>query len=174
MILVTGGAGYIGSHTCVELLNAGEEIVAFDNFCNSSRASLRRVEQICNKQLAVVEGDIRDQDAIEAVLAAFECTCVLHFAGLKSVQESVASPLEYYDVNVVGTHRLLRATSIERYRFLLRCNRICSEVSQLANDTKSGGDVRRSLAMAKYQSRRIRQLARVDGARMKSFEETNL
>ncbi len=109
MILVTGGAGYIGSHTCVELLNAGEEIVAFDNFCNSSRASLRRVEQICNKQLAVVEGDIRDQDAIEAVLAAFECTCVLHFAGLKSVQESVASPLEYYDVNVVGTHRLLRA-----------------------------------------------------------------
>src|ERR1700682_2172219 len=109
MILVTGGAGYIGSHACVELLNAGKQVVVFDNFCNSSPASLDRVQSICGKSLIVVEGDIRDQAAVERVLANYGCTAVLHFAGLKSVQDSVARPLEYYDCNVIGSHRLLRA-----------------------------------------------------------------
>jgi UDP-glucose 4-epimerase len=109
MILVTGGAGYIGSHACVELLNAGEQVVVFDNFCNSNPEALQRVQKICGKSLAVVEGDIRDQDAIEAVLSKYGCTAVMHFAGLKSVQDSVARPLEYYDYNVLGSHRLLRA-----------------------------------------------------------------
>jgi UDP-glucose 4-epimerase len=109
MILVTGGAGYIGSHTCVELLNAGKEVVVLDNFSNSSRTALERVQHICKRPLTVVEGDIRDQAAVERVLTDFGCTVVIHFAGLKSVLESVASPLDYYDDNVVGTYRLLRA-----------------------------------------------------------------
>ena len=109
MILVTGGAGYIGSHACVELLNAGEQVVAFDNFCNSNRASLDRVQKICGKSLIVVEGDIRDQETLERALIEYDCTAVLHFAGLKSVQDSVAHPLKYYDYNVIGSHRLLSA-----------------------------------------------------------------
>jgi UDP-glucose 4-epimerase len=109
MILVTGGAGYIGSHTCVELLNAGEQVVVFDNFCNSHPASLDRVQKICGKQLIVVEGDIRNQATIERTLNEYNCKAVLHFAGLKSVQDSVAQPLEYYDNNVIGSQRLLRA-----------------------------------------------------------------
>jgi UDP-glucose 4-epimerase len=109
MILVTGGAGYIGSHTCVELLNAGHEVVAFDNFANSSRVALERVQQICKKPLTVVEGDVRDQAAVEKALTEFGCTRVIHFAGLKAVQESVSSPLDYYENNFVGTYRLLRA-----------------------------------------------------------------
>ena len=109
MILVTGGAGYVGSHACVDLLNAGEQVVVFDNFCNSNPASLDRVQKICGKPLIVVEGDIRDQVAIERVLNEHGCKAVLHFAGLKSVQDSVSRPLEYYDYNVIGSQRLLRA-----------------------------------------------------------------
>src|SRR6266700_1733552 len=109
MILVTGGAGYIGSHACVALLAAGEEVVVYDNFANSSPLALERVRQIAGKSLAVVEGDIRDQSALEKVLAQHGCTAVMHFAGLKSVQDSVAQPLEYYDQNVIGSHRLLCA-----------------------------------------------------------------
>lgn len=108
-ILVTGGAGYIGSHTCVELLQAGHEVVVFDNFSNSHREALKRVEQITGRELALVEGDIRDQAAIEAALRQFDCKAVIHFAGLKAVGESVEKPLMYYDNNVVGTHRLLAA-----------------------------------------------------------------
>lgn len=109
MILVTGGAGYIGSHTCVELLSAGHELVVFDNFCNSHPEALRRVERITGKKIPVVEGDIRDQAAVEAVLRQYDCQSVIHFAGLKAVGESVEKPLAYYDNNVIGTHRLLQA-----------------------------------------------------------------
>jgi len=109
MILVTGGAGYIGSHTCVELLNSGQDVVVFDNFCNSHPESIRRVEKITGKKVAVVKGDIRDQAAVEAALRQYDCQSVIHFAGLKAVGESVEKPLEYYDNNVIGTHRLLQA-----------------------------------------------------------------
>ncbi|MBS1141863.1 MAG: UDP-galactose 4-epimerase [Proteobacteria bacterium] len=109
MILVTGGAGYIGSHTCVELLKSGQDVVVFDNFSNSHPESIRRVETITGQKVVVVEGDIRDQAAIEAVMRRYDCQSVIHFAGLKAVGESVEKPLEYYDNNVVGTHRLLQA-----------------------------------------------------------------
>ena len=109
MILVTGGAGYIGSHTCVELLNAGHELVVFDNFCNSHPEALARVEKITGRKLNVVKGDIRDQGALEEAIRRFNCTAVIHFAGLKAVGESVEKPLDYYDNNVIGTHRLLQA-----------------------------------------------------------------
>jgi UDP-glucose 4-epimerase len=120
MILVTGGGGYIGSHTCVALLSAGEQVVVFDNFSNSCPVALQRVQKICGKSLSTVEGDIRDQTTLENVLRQYGCTAVMHFAGLKSVQESVADPLEYYDQNVVGSHRLLRAmrnTGVKRIIF---------------------------------------------------------
>lgn len=108
-ILITGGAGYIGSHVCVQLLLAGHEIVVFDNFRSSHPEAVRQVEQIAGCWPIVVEGDIRDQAAIEAALRQFECKAVIHFAGLKAVGESVEKPLTYYDDNAVGTHRRLMA-----------------------------------------------------------------
>ena len=109
MIFVTGGAGYIGSHTCVELLNAGLDVTVFDNFCNSRSESLARVERITGKKLRLIEGDIRDGAVLKAALQTSEATAVIHCAGLKAVGESVAQPLRYYDNNVVGTLRLLEA-----------------------------------------------------------------
>lgn len=109
MILVTGGAGYIGSHTCVELLNAGHEVVIFDNFCNSHPEVLNRIRMITGKTPHLVRGDIRDTAALTAALRDFACNSVIHFAGLKAVGESVEKPLDYYDNNVIGTHSLLRA-----------------------------------------------------------------
>ena len=108
-ILVTGGAGYIGSHTCVELLNAGFHVTVFDNFCNSHPESLARVERITGKQLRLVRGDVRDQRALVAALRESKAGAVIHFAGLKAVGESVEKPLTYYDNNVAGTLRLLEA-----------------------------------------------------------------
>ena len=110
-IFVTGGAGYIGSHTCVELLQAGHEVVVYDNFCNSHPEALRRVESITGRQLTVVRGDIRDQAAMEAALREHACHAVIHFAGLKAVGESTQKPVAYYDNNFVGTVRLLQAMS---------------------------------------------------------------
>ena len=105
-VLVTGGAGYIGSHTCVELLNAGFDVIVYDNFSNSSPEPLKRVEQITGKKVPFIEGDIRDEKAL--VIALNGCDAVIHFAGLKAVGESVEKPLEYYDTNVYGTLCLLR------------------------------------------------------------------
>ena len=109
MILVTGGAGYIGSHTCVELLNSGHDVTVFDNFCNSQPEALARVERITGKKPAFIQGDIRDRVALTAALRQSGATAVIHFAGLKAVGESVQNPLSYYDNNVVGTVRLLEA-----------------------------------------------------------------
>ena len=105
-ICVTGGAGYIGSHTCVELLNAGFDLVVFDNFSNSHPEVLKRVEAITCKSISCIHGDIRDEVALEKALMG--CDAIIHFAGLKSVGESVEKPLEYYDTNVHGTLCLLR------------------------------------------------------------------
>ena len=109
MILVTGGAGYIGSHTCVELLNAGIGVTVFDNFCNSDPEALVRIERITGRKLGLVRGDIRDRAAMAAALRSCNATAVIHFAGLKAVGESVEQPLAYYDNNVIGTLRLLEA-----------------------------------------------------------------
>ncbi|SUX28663.1 UDP-glucose 4-epimerase [Chromobacterium vaccinii] len=108
MILVAGGAGYIGSDTCVELLEAGHELVVLDNLCNSKEEALRRVQALAGKPLTFIQGDIRDEEALnEAFRHPIET--VIHFAGLKAVGESVAKPLEYYENNVSGTLALLRA-----------------------------------------------------------------
>ena len=102
-ILVTGGAGYIGSHTCVELLQEGYEVIVVDNLSNASQESLRRVEEITGKSLDFVEADIRDSDALHRIFDQHSIEAVIHFAGLKAVGESVERPLHYYDNNVQGS-----------------------------------------------------------------------
>lgn len=102
-ILVTGGAGYIGSHTCVELLNKGHEVVVVDNLCNSSEESLNRVKQITGKEATFYKADLLDQAALEEIFSKETIDAVIHFAGLKAVGESVAKPLEYYHNNITGT-----------------------------------------------------------------------
>ena len=119
-ILVTGGAGYIGSHTCVELLNQGYEVVVLDNLCNSSRESLRRVTEITGKQVVFYEADMADRTALERIFQEQSIDTVIHFAGLKAVGESVAKPLEYYKNNVTGTLVLceaMRAHGVKRLVF---------------------------------------------------------
>ncbi|MGN1118003.1 MAG: UDP-glucose 4-epimerase GalE [Acutalibacteraceae bacterium] len=107
-ILVTGGAGYIGSHTCVELLNAGYDIVVIDNFYNSQKESLNRVAQITGKEFKFYECDIRDEKGLSEIFTKEKIEAVIHFAGLKAVGESCRLPLEYYDNNVGGTITLCR------------------------------------------------------------------
>lgn len=102
-ILVTGGAGYIGSHTCLELLNQGHEVVVFDNLCNSSEEALKRVQELAGKPLTFYEADMLDREAMEDIFAKEKIDAVIHFAGLKAVGESVAKPLEYYYNNITGT-----------------------------------------------------------------------
>ncbi len=102
-VLVTGGAGFIGSHTCVELIAAGFEPIIFDNFSNSSRVAVERVERITGKSITCIQGDITDRQALGRLFSQHSIDSVLHFAGLKAVGESVAKPLTYYNNNVGGT-----------------------------------------------------------------------
>lgn len=102
-ILVTGGAGYIGSHTCIELTNAGYDVVVMDNLCNSSKKSLERVEQITGKKIPFYKVDLLDKEGMNEIFEKENIDSVIHFAGLKAVGESVAKPLEYYHNNITGT-----------------------------------------------------------------------
>ena len=102
-ILVTGGAGFIGSHTCVEMLNAGYEVIVVDNLCNASEEAIRRVEKITGRNVTFYKADIRDKEALDQIFDKESVECVIHFAGLKAVGESVAKPLEYYQNNIAGT-----------------------------------------------------------------------
>ncbi|MGE8538474.1 MAG: UDP-glucose 4-epimerase GalE [Acinetobacter sp.] len=108
-ILVTGGAGYIGSHTCVELLNAGHEVIVLDNLCNSAAESLNRVQQLTQKSLTFVEGDIRNSQLLDQVFQQNSIDAVIHFAGLKAVGESQQIPLAYFDNNIAGSISLVQA-----------------------------------------------------------------
>lgn len=119
-ILVTGGAGYIGSHTCVELLNAGFDVVVLDNFSNSKATSLQRVEAITGKKLQFKQGDVRDKNVLRALFSELAIDAVIHFAGLKAVGESVKFPLKYYDNNVYGSVALLEVMAefgVKRFVF---------------------------------------------------------
>ena len=119
-VLVTGGSGYIGSHTCVQLLKNGHEVVILDNLCNSKRSVLPVIERLGGKHPTFVEGDIRNEALITEILHDHAIDTVIHFAGLKAVGESVAKPLEYYDNNVNGTLRLvnaMRAANVKNFIF---------------------------------------------------------
>lgn len=109
MILVTGGAGYIGSHTTLALLQAGYDVVVLDNLCNSSTESLKRVAQLAGRAPVFVEGDIRDHVVVDRLFAEYAVEALLHFAGLKAVGESIIQPLRYYDNNLHGSQVLLHA-----------------------------------------------------------------
>ena len=108
-ILLTGGAGFIGSHTAVEMVQSGHEVVIYDNFYNSDASVLDRLEKILGKRVPFEEGDVRDYERMLGVLKHYKIEAVVHFAGLKAVGESVEKPLEYYDNNICGTIALLRA-----------------------------------------------------------------
>ena len=112
-ILVTGGAGYIGTHTCVELLDKGYQVVAVDNFVNSSPKAIKMVEKITGKKVTFYEGDVRDGKLLEKIFSENKIDWVIHFAGLKAVGESCAKPLEYYNNNLYGTLVLLE--TMEKY-----------------------------------------------------------
>ena len=108
-ILVTGGAGYIGTHTALALLQAGYTVVVLDNLSNSSPLALDRVAQIAGRATRLVQGDVRDTALLQRLFAEHDFSAVLHFAGLKAVGESVREPLRYYDNNVAGTLALCQA-----------------------------------------------------------------
>ncbi len=124
-ILVTGGAGYIGSHTIIELQQAGYEIVVVDNFVNSSPESLERVRQITGKPLVVHEVDLLDRSALAAVFQRYPITGVIHFAGLKAVGESVAEPLRYYHNNLTGTLVLLECMAAQQVKQIVFSSSAC-------------------------------------------------
>ncbi|WP_077928365.1 UDP-glucose 4-epimerase GalE [Wohlfahrtiimonas populi] len=108
-ILITGGAGYIGSHTCIELLEANHKVIVLDNLSNSSEESLRRVQQLTRKTLTFIEGDIRNSDDLNAIFTNHAIDAVIHFAGLKAVGESQKIPLAYFDNNISGSITLVKA-----------------------------------------------------------------
>ena len=108
-ILVTGGAGYIGSHTCIELLNSAHEVVVLDNLLNSAEESLHRVQELTGKALVFVEGDIRDGHTLDQIFTQHQIDAVIHFAGLKAVGESQHIPLTYFDHNIAGSLSLVKA-----------------------------------------------------------------
>jgi len=110
-VIVTGGAGYIGSHTCVELLEAGHEVLVIDNLSNGHKAVFDRIQNITNCEIGFINADIRNTNVLEEVFNSFKPDSVIHFAGLKAVEESVAKPLDYYEVNVGGTISLLGVMS---------------------------------------------------------------
>ncbi len=107
-VLVTGGAGYIGSHTCIEMINAGYDVVVIDNFSNSNREAIVRCNEITGKNIILYEKDVRDLEALRTVFSENKIDAVIHFAGLKAVGESVQKPLEYYENNIVSTLALVR------------------------------------------------------------------
>ena len=108
-ILVTGGAGYIGSHTCVELLEAGHDVIVLDNLSNSSEESLKRVQELTGKTLKFIQGDIRIQNDLDQTFSSHQIDAVIHFAGLKAVGESQQIPLTYFDNNIAGSIQLVQA-----------------------------------------------------------------
>lgn len=118
-ILVTGGLGYIGSHTCVELLAAGHEVVVIDNLVNANASVQQRIENISGKTLTFVKGDLRDRRVVEAVFAAHRLDAVIHFAGLKAVGESVVKPLRYYDNNISGSLILFETMAVAGVKILV-------------------------------------------------------
>ena len=107
-ILVTGGCGYIGSHTCVELLNERYEVIVMDNLSNSKEEVIDKIEEITNKKVKYYKGDLRNNELVTRIFKENKIEAVIHFAGLKAVGESVNKPLEYYDNNIGGTITLLK------------------------------------------------------------------
>ena len=165
-VLVTGGAGYIGSHTCVELIEAGHEPIVIDNLCNSNPESLRRVQQITGKEVPFYKGDVRDEYLLYSIFTNHKIDCVIHFAGLKAVGESVAKPLEYYDNNLCSTMTLCRVMNrcnVKKLVFSSSATVYSGDNEMPLRETSKTGNCTNPYGWTKYMGEQIlRDIARAD------------
>jgi len=158
LILVTGGAGYIGSHTLIELNKAGFDFVVYDNLSNSSKEAVKRVEKIINKKIEFIQGDIRDKEKLREVFSKFNIDGVIHFAGLKVVGESVEKPLEYYDNNVCGSLKLLEVMkefNVKKFVFSSSANVYGNKARVPISENAPTGDTTNPYGTSKYMVERI-------------------
>jgi len=157
-VLVTGGAGYIGSHTCVELMEAGHEPVVIDNLSNSNPESLNRVKMITGKEVPFYEGDVRDEALLNAIFSEHDIECAIHFAGLKAVGESVSKPLEYYENNLCSTMTLCRVMGkrgIKRIVFSSSATVYSGENEMPLRETSRTGNCTNPYGWTKYMGEQI-------------------
>lgn len=157
-VLVTGGAGYIGSHTCVELTEAGYEPVVIDNLSNSNPESLNRVKMITGKEIPFYEGDVRDEALLTRIFSEHEISCAIHFAGLKAVGESVAKPLEYYENNLCSTMTLCRVMGkhgVKRIVFSSSATVYSGDNEMPLRETSKTGNCTNPYGWTKYMGEQI-------------------
>ncbi len=166
-ILVTGGAGYIGSHTCVELLNKGYEVAVIDNFSNSSPESIKRVQKITGKDIALYTGDVRDGALLDKIFAAHKIDWVIHFAGLKAVGESCEKPIEYYNNNLYGTLVLterMRAHGCKKIVFSSSATVYGDpEALPLTEESRTGGTTNPYGTSKYFQEIMLKDICKADG-----------
>lgn len=157
-VLVTGGAGYIGSHTCVLLLEHGYDVAVIDNLVNSSEKSMERVQEITGKKLSFYKADVRDRSALDRIFSQHDIGCAIHFAGLKSVGESVQMPLEYYDNNLFSTVRLceaMRDHKVKNIIFSSSATVYSGKNDMPLREVSYTGDCTNPYGWTKYMSERI-------------------
>ena len=157
-VLVTGGAGYIGSHTCVELLECGYGVIVIDNLCNSNPESLKRVQEITGKTLKFYEGDVRDEALLRKIFAENEIGCVIHFAGLKAVGESVAKPWEYYDNNLNSTlvlTKVMKEVGMQNIIFSSSATVYTADNEMPLRETSRTGNCTNPYGWTKYMTEQI-------------------
>ncbi len=157
-ILVTGGAGYIGSHTCIELLENGYDVVVVDNLCNSSEESLNRVRKLTGKTLDFYKGDVRDEALLEKIFAQKKIDYVIHFAGLKAVGESVEKPWEYYDNNLNSTlvlTKVMKKVGVKKLIFSSSATVYSSDNEMPLKETSRTGNCTNPYGWTKYMSEQI-------------------
>ena len=165
-VLVTGGAGYIGSHTCVELIEAGHEPIVIDNLCNSNSESLNRVKMITGKEVPFYEGDVRDEALLNTIFSEHAIECVIHFAGLKAVGESVAKPLAYYENNLCSTMTLCRVMGqhgVKRIVFSSSATVYSGDNEMPLRENSKTGNCTNPYGWTKYMGEQIlRDIAKAD------------
>ena len=157
-ILVTGGAGYIGSHTCVELLNAGHTPIIIDNLVNSSEKSLERIAKITGSHPTFYKGDVRDEELLEKIFSQHAIDCVIHFAGLKAVGESVAKPMEYYENNLGSTIalcKIMAKNNIKRLIFSSSATVYSGDNEMPLNEKSKTGNCTNPYGWTKYMCEQI-------------------
>ena len=157
-VLVTGGAGYIGAHTCIELLESGHEVVVIDNLCNSNPKSLQRVEQLTGKKVKFYEGDVRDEALLTSIFLENKIDCVIHFAGLKAVGESVAKPWEYYDNNLNSTlvlTKVMKAFNVKTIIFSSSATVYTADNEMPLKETSRTGGCTNPYGWTKYMTEQI-------------------
>ncbi len=157
-VLVTGGAGYIGSHTCLELLECGYGVIVIDNLCNANPKSLQRVEQLTGKSVTFYEGDVRDEALLRKIFAEHDIGCVIHFAGLKAVGESVSKPWEYYDNNLNSTlvlTKVMRDVGMKNIIFSSSATVYSADNEMPLNENSRTGGCTNPYGWTKYMTEQI-------------------